>query len=273
VRIGSVGSLAAADTVTISINGTSLGAVVKGADDQAFGNSLGAKISANSTFANLSFTTSADGIDIVDSTGADIKVTFDAVSDNGGGDEGITVEALASDGSLSPALKANVGAAGITTAGQGTKVSGDITFTTNETSTTAFNIKSSSIDDFGFLDRAGVAATYNAGLVTASSDLVSTMKIDTVTNANTAIQVIDAAIATISSTRADLGATQNRFESIVSGLQVASDNQSAARSRIVDADFATETAKLTRGQILQQAGIAVLAQANAAPQNVLSLLQ
>jgi flagellin len=99
------------------------------------------------------------------------------------------------------------------------------------------------------------------------------MKIDTVTNANTAIQVIDSAIATISSQRADLGATQNRFNSIVSGLQVASDNQSAARSRIVDADFAKETATLTRGQILQQAGIAVLAQANAAPQNVLALLQ
>ena len=115
--------------------------------------------------------------------------------------------------------------------------------------------------------------TPQTGTVTVSSDKVSTISIDTVTNANTAIQVIDAAIATISSTRADLGATQNRFDSIVSGLQVASDNQSAARSRIVDADFAQETAKLTRGQILQQAGIAVLAQANAAPQNVLSLLQ
>ena len=111
------------------------------------------------------------------------------------------------------------------------------------------------------------------GTVSTSTDKVSTMSIDTVANANTAIQVIDAAIATISSTRADLGATQNRFDSIVSGLQVSSDNQSAARSRIVDADFAKETATLTRGQILQQAGIAVLAQANAAPQNVLSLLQ
>ena len=79
------------------------------------------------------------------------------------------------------------------------------------------------------------------GTVTASTDRVSTMAIDTVANANTAIQIIDAAIATISSTRADLGATQNRFDSIVSGLQVASDNQSAARSRIVDADFAQET--------------------------------
>jgi flagellin len=122
------------------------------------------------------------------------------------------------------------------------------------------------------LDNIGAGAV-NTGVVTVSADKVSTMKIDTVANANTAIQVIDSAIATISSTRADLGATQNRFDSIVSGLQVASDNQSAARSRIVDADFAKETATLTRGQILQQAGIAVLAQANAAPQNVLSLLQ
>jgi flagellin len=270
VRIGSTGTIAAGDTLTVSINGTSLGAVAKGADDQAFGNALGAKISANSTFANLTFTTGANGIDIVDSTGADITVTFDAVSDDGDNNEGITVEALTANGAVSTS---QTPIQSITTAGQGTKVSGDITFTTNEPTTTAFNVKSSSIDPGGFMDEAGAVNTYEAGDVGVSSDLVSTMTIDTVANANTAIQVIDAAIATISSTRADLGATQNRFESIVSGLQVASDNQSAARSRIVDADFATETAKLTRGQILQQAGIAVLAQANAAPQNVLSLLQ
>ena len=87
------------------------------------------------------------------------------------------------------------------------------------------------------------------------------------------LTVIDAALATVSTSRADLGATQNRFSSIVDSLTTTSTNQSAARSRIVDADFAVETANLTRGQILQQAGIAVLAQANAAPQNVLALLQ
>jgi flagellin len=70
-----------------------------------------------------------------------------------------------------------------------------------------------------------------------------------------------------------LGALQNRFDSIVNSVLIASENQSASRSRIVDADFAQETAKLTKGQILQQAGVAVLAQANAAPQNVLALLQ
>jgi flagellin len=157
-------------------------------------------------------------------------------------------------------------------ANESTIVKGDITFTTGEPTTTTFAVQSTDTSTGSVLEDAANNTDVN-GTVTVSTDKISTISIDTVSNANTAIQVIDAAIATISSTRADLGATQNRFDSIVSGLQVASDNQSAARSRIVDADFAQETAKLTRGQILQQAGIAVLAQANAAPQNVLSLLQ
>jgi len=73
--------------------------------------------------------------------------------------------------------------------------------------------------------------------------------------------------------RATFGAAQPRFESVVSNLRVASENQAAARGRIVDADFATETANLSRTQILQQAGTAMLAQANSLPQNVLSLLR
>ncbi|NNL56776.1 MAG: flagellin, partial [Pseudomonadales bacterium] len=81
------------------------------------------------------------------------------------------------------------------------------------------------------------------------------------------------ALATISSIRADLGAVQNRFQSTISNLSTTSENLSAARSRIQDADFASETANLTRTQILQQAGISVLAQANALPQQVLGLLQ
>ena len=87
------------------------------------------------------------------------------------------------------------------------------------------------------------------------------------------INAVDAALDAVNTSRADLGALQNRFDSIVNSVLIASENQSAARSRIVDADFAQETATLTRGQILQQAGVAVLAQANAAPQNVLALLQ
>lgn len=91
-------------------------------------------------------------------------------------------------------------------------------------------------------------------------------------DASAAITSIDAALATVNSDRAYLGAVQNRFESTIANLQTTSENLSASRSRIQDTDFAAETANLTRGQILQQAGTAMLAQANAAPQNVLSLL-
>jgi flagellin len=114
-----------------------------------------------------------------------------------------------------------------------------------------------------------------AGLSTASSTLTSinTVDISSVAGANTAINLIDGALDQVSKIRAALGAVQNRFESTVANLSATSENLSAARSRIRDADFAQETAALTRGQILQQAGTAILAQANALPQNVLSLLR
>ena len=102
---------------------------------------------------------------------------------------------------------------------------------------------------------------------------LATVDISTVEGANAAISVLDGALAQISSIRADLGAVQNRFQSTVSNLSTAVENLSAARSRILDADFAAETAALTRAQILQQAGVSILAQANALPQLVLSLLQ
>jgi flagellin len=84
---------------------------------------------------------------------------------------------------------------------------------------------------------------------------------------------IDTALTAINSARADLGAYQNRFEAVVSNLQIAAENQAAARSRIMDADFAAETASLTRAQVLQQAGTAMLSQANSMPNSVLSLLR
>jgi flagellin len=87
------------------------------------------------------------------------------------------------------------------------------------------------------------------------------------------IGTIDTALDRINQERATYGAVQNRFEAVISSLSVASENQAAARSRIMDADFAKETAALTRAQILQQAGTAMLAQANAVPQNVLALLR
>jgi flagellin len=84
---------------------------------------------------------------------------------------------------------------------------------------------------------------------------------------------IDSALNTINSARANMGAVQSRFESAVSNIGIASENISAARGRIVDADFAKETAALSRAQILQQAGTAMVAQANQVPQGVLSLLR
>jgi flagellin len=102
---------------------------------------------------------------------------------------------------------------------------------------------------------------------------VDDIDISTAAGANTALDIIDDALTTLDNQRADLGAIQNRFDSVIANLSNVSENSSAARSRIQDADFAQETANLARAQILQQAGISVLAQANAQPQNVLALLQ
>jgi len=109
--------------------------------------------------------------------------------------------------------------------------------------------------------------------VTASYTGFNTLDISTVAGADTAMQSMDAALKAVNSARGELGAMQNRFSSVVANLQSTSENLSASRSRIQDADFAAETAALTRGQILQQAGVAMLAQANALPNNVLSLLR
>jgi flagellin len=104
------------------------------------------------------------------------------------------------------------------------------------------------------------------------SALGTSLSVGTAGAARSAITMIDTMLDRISSTRSDFGTIQNRFESVVRNLQNVSENLSASRSRIQDADFASETAALTRNQILQQAGVAMLSQANASPQSVLSLL-
>ena len=88
-----------------------------------------------------------------------------------------------------------------------------------------------------------------------------------------ALGKLDDMLALVNSKRAEFGATQNRFEAVIQTLQVSAENQTAARSRIMDADFASETAALTRAQVLQQAGTSMLSQANSLPNNVLSLLR
>lgn len=107
----------------------------------------------------------------------------------------------------------------------------------------------------------------------SSLTATGTINVTTSANASAALGSLDSAITTITNTRATFGAVQNRFEAVISNLQSYNESLTAARSRIQDADFAAETANLTRTQILQQAGISILAQANTLPQAALSLLQ
>lgn len=125
------------------------------------------------------------------------------------------------------------------------------------------------------VDDAGDLLGFGAGVTPIAVDTNTLNSVDvlTVTGAENAIQRIDASLTTVSGLRSQLGAVQSRFESITSNLQTVSENLQASRSRILDADFAAETANLTKAQILQQAGVAILAQANAVPQTVLGLLR
>ena len=126
-----------------------------------------------------------------------------------------------------------------------------------------------------------VGADAGDQIVITTKDLVTDMGATNVAtgdlldaaNSTAALGNIDAALTLVNAERAQYGATQNRFEAVIGTLQVAAENQSAARGRIMDADFAVETANLSRAQILQQAGTAMVAQANQLPQQVLQLLQ
>jgi flagellin len=113
----------------------------------------------------------------------------------------------------------------------------------------------------------------NTTAIAATGTAVSGLDISTVAGANAALSSIDAALQSIDSSRASLGAVQNRFTSTVSNLQTSAQNDTASRSGIQDANFAQETANLSRAQVLQQAGTAMVAQANQMPQEVLKLLQ
>ncbi|WP_422508025.1 flagellin [Stenotrophomonas sp. GZD-301] len=116
----------------------------------------------------------------------------------------------------------------------------------------------------------GISATK---VEAAVSDTVSGVNISTVAGGQRALSVIDDALKAVNSSRADMGAIQNRFTSTIANLNATSENLSSSRSRIRDTDYAKETAELTRTQILQQAGTAMLAQANQSPSSVMSLLQ
>ncbi len=126
-------------------------------------------------------------------------------------------------------------------------------------------------DGFGGLEGLGIkAGTYGGA---ESGQFLNEVDISTVEGALSALDALDNALSSVSSERANLGAIQNRLQSTIDNLSISVENLQSANSRILDADFAAETAELSRTQVLQQAGISILAQANAAPQQVLSLLQ
>jgi flagellin len=128
-----------------------------------------------------------------------------------------------------------------------------------------------SVDGFDWTAASEITNVVSTGVITGTE--VPTLQITDITGAQDVIAAIDTAIDEINSQRAEFGAVQNRFENVISNLMVATENQSAARSRIMDADYAAETSNLSRAQILQQAGNAMVAQANQLPQQVMSLLQ
>ena len=165
-------------------------------------------------------------------------------------DEDVTAGTGGSAGGIADAVASG---AGVTTRGK-------VTLSASENITIAGTQEA----DIGFA---------NDEVIAKDNTTISSVGVKTVSAAESTIKRVDAALASVSTLRSTFGAVQNRFESTISNLQATSENLSASRSRIQDADFASETASLTRAQILQQSGIAMLGQANALPNNVLSLLR
>ena len=159
----------------------------------------------------------------------------------------------------------------------GTKFNGLSILST--TSATTFQIganSNTSVDQitvaaFSWSGNAGITAVLGSTIMTGTA--TPTQQITTAATALAALGTLDTAINAINTQRGNFGSVQNRFENVVSSLMVASENQSAARSRIMDADYAAETSNLSRASILQQAGNAMVAQANQLPQQVMSLLR
>ena len=197
--------------------------------------------------------------------------------------QGANVAAAINQVSAASGVTATADAAGLVTLtaadGRNIDITGDVTNTGLTAATTrgkvalsTSGVTSTSITIAGSAPAsAGLVAATTASALTGTA--LSLVDISSVTGANTALASVDSALAAISSTRASLGAIQNRFSSTISNLQTTSENLSASRSRIQDADFAQETANLSRAQVLQQAGTAMVAQANQLPQQVLTLLR
>lgn len=218
----------------------------------------------NKMSSKTGVTASADGADITFSStgGADFKLAGDAGAATAFADVGFTDNTATGDEDNAVTFEA-----GITLSGKvGTS------FTVDGDAAIALNL---TVADGVATDPAAANALDGSGTAggAAKTFTVDTMDISSIDGANDALAAVDAALTQVSGTRATLGAIQNRFTAVIANLSTTSENLSASRSRIQDADFAAETANMTRGQILQQAGTAMLAQANSLPNGVLALLR
>jgi flagellin len=245
--------------------------------------SLLSAITSSTGYASAGFTAASDGTNITFTAGDTTtgNVTF-------GGTE--TVTAI-TDGDVAGTAGTSVTVAGDFSIQLGTATAvnvADGVYATSQSLVDAVNTAlagnaTAELNDDGTMSifaNEAVTVTGTTGVTTlglpASTALdttgLSSLDVTSVANSNDAMRRMDSALGSVSELRSTFGAIQNRFESTISNLSTAVENLSAARSRILDADFAAETANLTRAQILQQAGTAMLSQANALPQNVLSLL-
>ncbi len=231
---------------SFSVNGINVGAVAAGGNDIGSGANTAAAI--NLISGQTGVTATADNAGLVTLTTTDGRDIV--LAENANDAAGVAVVA-----------GATIAATGLTMATTSGRIKLD--------STNAAGVVISG----GGVAKAGLTAGTTAPSTVLNVNSVSTINLATAAGAQNALSAIDGALNTVNSSRAALGAYQNRFESVVSSLQTTSENLSASRSRIQDTDFAKETAALTRGQILQQAGTAMLAQANSLPNGVLALLR
>ena len=246
--------LSANGTVTLTLGSGGATATVSAAVTTTDLSALSNEINANSGTTGVTAVASGSFITLTQADGKDIRIEN---FDHSTATSTIALSAINEAG-------AAVDPETLTQGGTDSAIAtGFVTFNSNK----AFSVSSSVANSAGSI--LNVAANTS---VTSSQQALSTINIATQAGAQSALNIIDASLQTLSGNRADLGAMQNRFEATISNLSATSENLTAARSRILDADFAAETAALTRAQILQQAGVAILAQANAQPQNVLTLL-
>jgi flagellin len=251
--------LVTAGTITFDLKGSNstavtIGATVSSTTDLS---ALTTAINAQTAATGITATTGTGGsVTLKNADGEDIAINN--YNNSAGAAAAITLTGRDAF-STATTHPANGTGATLTNANNGSTVGGQVKFGSPN----------------GYTVTSSVANTLFANATPNASTLssVSNIDISTTDGANNALAVVDAALTSINNSRASLGAIQNRFASTISNLQTTSENLSAARSRIQDTDFAAETANLTRGQILQQAGTAILAQANSLPNGVLALLR